>query len=314
MTVDAARHNNLQTRIDQILGIGSGDSGYGESVLSYQVSSLPTSNLNIISANDINLLYADLIKARTHQIGIETTEIAEMIADLNVIAENESFFVDDAGVSSTDPNGSAKGIVDFESLMTKIETDKFQMDSSNASLEIGTSSQRTTVWNGIIYHEFTVNFDNSDHKRHYFNSGGEIRFSASNSGAVSDKGKDWNELLTNIGVISFGYNYTETSGLGSPASSIGNYQLTSSYQLIYEKIGGGTFSGIYAGNVYRIYARTVSNNQIQFRVEFNDIISVGNIDDDVDGSLESNIQIYRAASQYVSVFPPSFTTNRSLTN
>jgi hypothetical protein len=52
-------------------------------------------------------------------------EIAEVIQNLNVVAEETSFFVNDAGVTTVDENGAKKGIVDFESLMTQIEADKF---------------------------------------------------------------------------------------------------------------------------------------------------------------------------------------------
>ena len=64
--ITAARINNLQSSIALILGTGSGQNGYGQIV-----SSLPVNNTDdIITAEDINLIYADILKARVHQVGV----------------------------------------------------------------------------------------------------------------------------------------------------------------------------------------------------------------------------------------------------
>lgn len=303
--ISAARLNNLQARIELILGNGAGQSGYGQELLSYPVSKIDGS---VISAQDINSIYADMVKARIHQIGTEPSEIAEIVSDLNAIAEETSFFINDEGITVVDPDGSKKGILDYERLMTQIETDKFLAHSSQVDLEAGITSTRSTQWNGIVFHEVTVNFNNSDHRRHFFNSGGSIRLSANNSGAIGSKGKDWSQLLSQIGTVTFNYNSTfpTSSGIGS---AIGNFGLTSSYQTIFTKIGGGTYSGVYAGNVYTIKARETSSSAIQFRIEFNDIVTDPIIDNNVDGRLDSTIQHVRANSSAVSVPAPTYTTN-----
>jgi hypothetical protein len=64
--ITAARLNNLQARIELILGFGAGQNGYGQSITSTNV--LNDSNL-IITADDLNNIYADMIRARIHQVG-----------------------------------------------------------------------------------------------------------------------------------------------------------------------------------------------------------------------------------------------------
>lgn len=311
----AARINLLQARLDQILGRGAGQSGYGQgisgygpSLASYQVSNLSESNLNTISAIDMNSLYADMLRARVHQVGTEPTEIAELVAELNTIAETTSSFVDDSGTFTFDTEGSKKGISDYENLMDDIELDKFQIHPSQATLELVSSSTRSNPWNGIIFHEFTVSFNDEDHRRHFFNTGGEIRIQSAITGAQSDKGKDWAAFMSNVGSVRINYNST-TNTNNSGGSSIGNYNLTGLYQLIYQKSSQGTIDAIYSGNLYRIYARYADPNQIQFRVEYNDVSTGTFVDVNVDGILTNTVQLYKAESIYVLVPSPISATN-----
>lgn len=315
----AARHNNLQARLEQVIGTGAGKTGYGQGLAnygpspsSYQVSNLQDSNLNVISAMDINSIYADMLRVRVHQIGTEPTEIAELVSELNVIAERTSFFVDDQNNTTSDPDGNKKGVADYESLMTSIELDKFLMHPSQSTLETALTNTRSSVWNGMIYHEFTVSFIDENHRRHYFNSGGSIQIGSAITGfAPLSKGADWASLLSSVGTISINHNSTSSTGSGV-GSNIGNYQLTSLYQLIFQKAGTGEINGIYTGNLYKVFARITDVNSIQFRVEYNDVSTGSIIDVNVDGILENQIQLNRADSIYISVPKPVTTTNVGL--
>jgi len=306
--IDAARFNNLQSRIALILGNGAGTNGYGQTLASANVNTDDDEN---ILASDINNIYTDMLNARVHQVGPTSLSIAQIIQNRNVVAEDTSYFVDDNGVTTTDTDGTKKGISDFEDLMTDIETDKFLVHTSQASLESSINSVRTSNWNGLIFHEIAVTFTDEDERRHFFNTGGQIRFSANNTLASTPKGLDWAELCSEIGTVVFDYNTTTSTGDGS-GSSIGNYDLNGSYQNIYQKVGRGTYSNIYAGNLYTIKARLDGNNRILFRIEFNDVVTDPNIDNNVDGRLESSVQHYRATGDYVSVDAPSYFNENTL--
>lgn len=307
--ITAARINNLYERIRLILGSGAGDSGYGQNLLSERVNN----QVGVVSADDVNRIYADMIKARVHQTGPGDPGIAEVVKDLNVIAEDTSFFVDDNGTITDDPDGTLKGLSDFESVMSRIENDKFIIHPSQAVLEVGSTDKIFRPWNGLRTQTVSVTFQNENHRRFFFNSGGELRFSATNSGASTPKGLDWSQLLSEVGTVSFNRSRTISSG-DSNGTNIGNYQLTTAPQMIYQRVGSGTNSGIYAGNVYSIKARYSAEqpNVIVFDIEFNDVAFVGDIDNDVDGSLESVVQQYRADSSAVSIDPPSFFNSRTL--
>lgn len=298
--ITAARINNLQSSIALILGTGSGQTGYGQTI-----TSLPVNNTgDIVEAADINAIYADILKARVHQVGAGDIGLAEVIQNLNTVAENTSTFVSDEGVTSIDPDGFKKGIVDFESLMTQVQADKALLHPSQAALEPGISSARSSTWNGLIYHEVVVTFSSANARRFFFNTGGEIRISANNTGAVTPKGLDWNQLCSQVGTIKFS-SETTTSTTGG-GSSIGNYDLTSAFQDIYQKIGSGTYSAIYAGNIYTVKARSDIDTRIIFRIEFNDIVFDNNVDNDVEGRLESTLRHYRANGEVTAVAPTYF--------
>ena len=303
--ITAARINNLQSSISLILGTGSGQNGYGQTVTSSPVNNTG----DIVEAADMNAIYADILKARVHQVGTNDIGIAQVIQNLNTVAENTSSFVNDAGVTSIDPDGFKKGVVDFETLMTQVQADKAVMHPSQAALEPAISSARSSTWNGLIAHEVQVTFSSANARRFFFNTGGEIRLSANNTGATTPKGLDWNQLCSQVGTVKFSAETTvSTQGGGT---SIGNYDLTSAFQSIYQKIGSGTYSAVYAGNIYTIKARSDIDTRIIFRIEFNDVVFDNNVDNNVDGRIESVIQHYRADAD-VTVAAPSYYNTQTL--
>ena len=300
--ITAARINNLQASINLILGTGSGQSGYGQIVTSSPVNNTE----DIVQAEDMNAIYADILKARVHQVGPGDIGLAEVIQNLNIVAEDTSSFIDNSGVTSTDPDGFKKGITDFETVMTQVIADRAIMHPTQAALESGISSARSSNWNGLIYHEVAVTFSSADARRFFFNTGGELRISANNTSASTPKGLDWAQLCSQVGTIKFSSESTiSTTGGGS---SIGNYDLTSAFQNIYQKVGSGTYSAIYAGNIYTVKARSDIDTRIIFRIEFNDVVFDNNIDNNVDGRLESVLQHYRANGDVTVVAPTYFNT------
>ena len=311
--ITASRINNLQSSIELILGSGSGENGYGQSV-----SSAPVNNTDdTVDATDMNNLYADILTARIHQVGPGDSSIAQVIQNENIVAENtSSYYLDQVDVvgnrpagASEDPDGFKKGIIAFETLMTQVQTDKALLDDSQSTLEPAISSARTSTWNGLIYHEVAVTFSSADARRFFFNAGGELRISANNTSASTAKGLDWTTLCSEVGTVKF--SATSTTSVGGSGSAIGNYGLTPGFKTIYQKIGSGTNQGVYAGNIYTVKARSDIATRIIFRIEFNDVAQVGNIDNNVDGRLESTLQHKRATGTVV-IQAPSYYNSQTL--
>lgn len=388
--ISAARYNFLQSRIGNLLGVGVGTSGYNQTVTSSQVP-----QENIVLATEMNALYSDLIKIRTHQVGTEPTSLIKQVKDnattvtiasafintgnnnVVTITTNEAHLLIEglwvdyiigvvgmtqlnavsgyakvlsatefelysnydrtSGTPLTNPIGDPswgsynsggsffhtigeESYQTYESLTTLCENGKFNVDATQADPAVKDSVSRTDEWGGTatpqqVIHEFQVTFADANNRRGFFNAGGELRFTANivnlpGSGEVNyQKTTDWQSMLTNMGTIKFNFADTVSSSNVGTGSSIGNYDLTSNYQVIYTKTG----SGVYVENDYIIYAKENSAKQIQFKIEFTDDANgSGGADERVGGELSSVLTEYRATGPYVENVTPTITRLQSL--
>lgn len=283
--ITVARYNQMQSKVALVLGNGSGQYGYGQSLSSNEVSTSDT-----VNATHMQTLKSDMINARVHQTGA--------VPDLDNIAATQD--ITDAVYA------------EYESTATSILNNANDVFSTQTSVESKLSSTRTQNWKTSVEHHFTVTFDSEDHRRHFFNAGGEIRFSASLTGGTGSKSTNWNNMLQSLGTLKFtSLNMTGDSGT---SSGLGNFELTSSWQTLYVKTG----SGVYAENDYTIKGKAV-NNEIYFQVEFNDDATGSGgggfepVDEPVTGTLTSTITQLRATGLYVEVDSPTYANTQQLT-
>lgn len=301
-TVLASRYNTLRNDVNLVLGnsnVASPTYGYGQafstsSVVGTRSVANPT-NADKISAQDYEDLYIDLIRTRFHQVGASVTIQEFVIGDY------------DTNTATADKIEESY-VLGLESLAANIATDRFTVDPNNLTIESVPSASSTRAsnlgsWNGTISHIFTITFVDAAARRHFFNAGGQIRLSASvNYTGSQAKTVDWQTILNAMGTTSFRANDTvNNAGVGT-GSNIGNYDLTSSYQLVYSRTGGPT----YATNRYEIYAAnsatTDGTSRIIFKVEFLDGApnnATFGIDEDVFGTFNSTVQTATPDSQVI---------------
>ena len=306
--VTAARYNDLQAKIANVLGNGSGQFGYGQTLVSSQVAAE-----TLIDSQHMSDLYTDMINARVHQVGSIPNSVATVSAG-QVIEEDSS------------DTGTGRGIIQYEDLADTIEANKdliYTADTSQSTITANkTSSSRTTAWAGVVDHVVTVTFASADARRHFFNAGGEIRFTADLDPAASNgKNNDWNNLLAAMGTVKFKSNNCTSDG-SAPGTSfnIGNFELTDSYQLIFQKDG----TGVYAENDYNISAKENSTTVLEFRIQFRDDDAgddtndanndgaINPIDEDVTGTLDSVVGERLPTGTRVSLTSPTFATTNTL--
>lgn len=292
--ITAARYNAMQSKINQVLGNGSGVFGYGQ-----PVESSPVLLGNNVNAAHMQVLKLDLVDAYVHQTGSFPT-LTDVVVDEDI---TETVYAE------------------YETVSNSVYTNKNNIFiPTQSTTEFNrTSSTRTTPWGGAaqpqsVFHEFTVTFATADARRHFFNSGGEIRFSASLTGGSGQKFTTWSTLFSTMGTLKFTHNnLIATSGL---SSGLGNFDLTSTYQILYVKGAAGIYS--YLDNDYTISARGAqTSNVIQFRIEFNDgdngsNNNVPNVDEPVTGTLTSTISQLRATGIYVQVPSPTYQNTATL--
>tara|TARA_B100000902_G_scaffold29158_1_gene35017 strand:- start:4103 stop:5071 length:969 start_codon:yes stop_codon:yes gene_type:complete len=310
--IGAARYNTLQGRVATILGVGSGDKGYNNAVLSS-----PVAVGNVVTAEDLQYLASDYTKIYVHQTGSLPGGLIGTDVETRTISTDVGLIWDDL-------------YAEYESVLTAIETNRFDINFNYASVEAsGANSVRNTVWGGSalpqsIIHEFIVDFGTANARRGFFNAGGEIRFSASltHSLTIGDpdyqKTVDWQSMLSSMQTVKFNYDTTDSYNLSGTdddvtddaitgagtGSAIGNLDLTTAYQTIYTKTG----SAAYIDNELIIQAKEESSSQIRFLLTFvDDANGSGGADERVNGTLTSNISHLRADSTtYVNNPAPSY--------
>lgn len=213
-------------------------------------------------------------------------------------------------------NGATIQDTDLNNIQSTIENgynSRLSAVSSYLSQEAKDTSTRTAAWSTTVTHDLTVTFGSAAIRNAFFNAGGSIYFTASRSGgSTTDQNTDWTNMLSAMGTIKM--NYTQTTASSGTTTSIGNNDLTSSYQTIFTKAG----SGSYSTNYYSIQGRADSSTVLRFLITFGDSHTGRGYFDSVDGTLTSVAGQYRPNSgtlpngYSVVVATPTYTTNSDL--
>lgn len=284
------------------MGIGTSDSGYGQAIISSQIS--PGTTAQVIQWLRLR---TDLLLARQHQTGNDES------ANLSVASSSNQI--------------TAVVANQYYNFASVVQTNRLTIAASgNSSTETLINQTRTTSWNGTLNHTVTVTFpgyttgaltvSGANHARAFFNAGGQVLISASRTGGSGGSSKNiaWTTMLgdgttpSGFGTVSF--NYTATSTVAGTAAAagttynIGWFDLTTSDQTVFLKTGP---SGNYAENDYEIFARRNSaSDQLILTIQFRDDDSGDpGTDENVDGNLNSLVRIIRPSGSNVSVPTPT---------
>ena len=205
---------------------------------------------------------------------------------------------------------------DLNNIQSTIENGynaRLTADASYLSQEAKDTSTRTAAWSTTVTHDVTIAFSSAAVRNAFFNAGGSLYFTASRSGgSTTDQNTDWTNMLSAMGTIKM--NYTQTTASSGTTTSIGNNDLTTTYQTIYTKAG----SGSYSTNYYSIQARADNSTTLRFLITFGDSHTGRGYFDSVDGTLTSVSGQYRPNSgtlpngYTVTVATPTYTTNSDL--
>jgi len=281
----ATDYNTIQSKVNNILGIGSGDYGYGQLVTSSQVA-----RTNRITVSQWNALRNDLLKARQHQTNVD-----------------ESGFLT---IPSTNVRIREADRLAYNTFSDTITTNRLiTPPSTQASLTTLQTVTRTAPWSTTISHQVTVTFLSEDASRFFFNTGSSIKFSSGLTGFSTGisllVNQSWQTLLANMGIISFNAYSTTKTGTGT-AQAIGFYNLTTTNQLVFTKLVEA--GNQYTPNQYELYVKK-SGNSIIFTPTWS-YVSDGNYGnfEPADGTLTSLVQIYTATGSNVSVTAPTSST------
>jgi len=224
----------------------------------------------------------------------------------------------------------------------------------SAVVNLFTPSVRTAVWNGTVQETITVRFPAETsgtvpntqppgHIRAFFNTGGEILFSASFVPNNSEtKNTSWQTLCSQLGTIRFGRDAIDagsnTSITTVTTAAVGYSNLTQSGSppalLVERKLVQVTTNppadvGNYFPNSIRLYGFKTLNSGgydiLTFYLQFRDDAAADTpptpavfpdtpIDEDVNGTLTSTVSCrYAANATYIQVSPPTSANTGSST-
>ena len=294
--VAATDYNAIRNKIVAILGTGSGQQGYGQSIASSAVFAG-----NNITKAQWDLLRYDLVNAKVHQDGV--------LPSIVTIASGD-FIGYGAGYPNTN----------YDSLAEQAILNRFNIGAGQSVLSLASMTgetapgviSRTGSWTTQSQCTLTVTFSNANDARYFFNSGGKIRFTSSRTGGVtSAQNTAWTNLLsTTVGTIIF--------GAQTPAI-VNFYTLTTSYQQWYTV----SSSTPYSANFYRIEALCNCTDPtnvngtasvVTFRITWGD--SYLDVDptppgDLVNGTLSLTVEEFKAAGSLIpsgsfSIISPSY--------
>jgi hypothetical protein len=284
--IAATDYNAIRNKVAEILGTGTGQKGYGQTIASSAVFAG-----NNITKNQWDLLRYDLVNILVHQDGVLPAIVTLAANDVvGYSAGNANTNYDtlaETSITNRFNIGAGQSIVVSPTLIDS--------GTSSPTAVLGTQS-RTGAWATQSQCTMTVTFASVNTARYFFNSGSKIRFTSSRTGGtVSPQNNAWTNLLsTSIGTVNFGAN---------TPSAVNFYTLTTSYQQIYQLAS----STPYSANYYAIEAlcnctdATNTNgtaSTVTFRITWRDDYTDPGAPapgDSVDGTLNISIEELRAS-------------------
>ena len=322
--IDADDYNSIRNKILKVLGDDGVNQkiGYGRSL-----QSSARSAGDVVTSADMDNLFEDLKTIRQHHLGLAVTDPSFVWSLNNADALNspdsgefigaEAADIGAGGTSADATADEGEGFVDFDGVAADAQAFAINFPTSfpgagSFTIDNLVVDSRTTDWPAEVNHEVTIRWSNADARRYFFNAGGRLRISAGLTGGTSDPNVDgtttypadpayskdeiWQTMLNTMGTITFGRDGTTNTGSGTAATAVGNYQMTSSDQVIFTKSG----SGVYAENFYEIKARAVDTRSIRFTIRFVDADTgddrspsdpyPNRVDEPITGDITSTIQ------------------------
>jgi hypothetical protein len=289
-TILEADYNSIRNKLVNVLGTGSGNTGWGQvsSIVSSAVS--PSSRVTI---NEWANLRLDIINAHKHIYGSNPT--TAQVSEGQTIRYTNNFTPDTGTLDVPQRQ--------YDVWADTITSNRFTVAAGESATSSSQSTSRTGSWITQSSCVITFSFPTANEARYFFNSGGQIRVSSSRSGGVtSSQNTSWTSLLSTAGTQNFGGNNPGTGT--SPSNGLNWYRVTDTFQTYYT----ATSSSPYGSNNWQLQARCtggVTNNSTgtalsgEIRVLWND----GYVDpataphtpstippeDFVDGTLTANV-------------------------
>ena len=222
--ISANDYNSIRTKIQNVMAVGTGNLGYGQTTF----SSLVVVGNSVTKAQWDALRY-DIYNAVLHQTGsapaITTVAVGDVIR-----------------------HGASQPNFQYDTIADQATTNRFDLGTGQFVTEAINSTSFSSSWYQSVSSTTSVTFATAEQARFFFNAGGKIRFASTRTGGNAEaQNTSWSNLLSAAGTQSF---------VGGP-SGVNFFSLTNSFQTFAEISG----SSAYSNNKWRLEAScNVSNN------------------------------------------------------
>lgn len=159
-------------------------------------------------------------------------------------------------------------------LVSTLITNRFNLAPAQSTLIVGTSYAQPAgakPWTNTLTWDYQVDFSTWDYARYFFNAGGYLALNGSYSPILTPEDTQWSSMLTAMSPLIFNYNST-TPNTGTGGTSLGFYNLTTSYQQVYYKTYGSGY--YYSGSSITVFAKlnavAGTNGLVDFRIVLTD--------------------------------------------
>ena len=279
--IAASHYNNFITSVNRTFSVGTGNFGYGGSVLASVVVDDPVFALSWLQLRNA------IDDCNVHQ-GLDVATVASA-----VVPACDDFQVGDIILAYS---GSA-GRWNLEANASGIFDGRLDLNPTEANLVERNVSARSTPWSVQLIHEFTVTFASVGGARLFFNLGGEIQINGRRVGGSSSPQNDsWTDLLAGGSPYVF-----NASAYYSGASLVLQTRNTVSGSALAYTVNDWTIKE------KRDATNTALGSQgrvITFQVEFNDDqVGSSTIWDVVDGSIVSTIDTLSSIGKFTAPIP-----------
>lgn len=232
--IKVADYNAIYDKIAPVLGTGSADTGWGQTVQSNSVSVS-----NSVTVQEYAALRYDIINAYTHLFNTTPSAV-----NTQTIGAKIKYNLTDAPINY------------WNTIANTIVANKKNLAVAGQRRTINHGTVNFTGnWNQELNCAITIGFTSAEQARHFFNSGGSIQFQSSRTGgAASNQNTSWTTLLSTAGTRIFGGN---TPGTGvSPLDGFNWFRMTQTRQEWDTSIA----SSPYALNEWRLWSRALDVN------------------------------------------------------
>ena len=158
----------------------------------------------------------------------------------------------------------------ISALMVTLRNNRFNVAPAQSTLIPGTVYPSSSSWTTLLQYTYQINFSTWNNARYFFNAGGFLGVNGSYPSASTPVEIAWKDAIDRMSTLRFTWNGT-TPGSGSGGTSIGFYNLTTSYQTIYQKsLGAGYYTTSYILVEAKLNAAAGTNGIVDFRINLVD--------------------------------------------